>query len=262
MSEDLKVLIECDHRVLDERLFIDLRDLKTVRFPYPISNSNVEVRVNGYRLDTEDERLLGPYSYVSQSPEGISVNNIYDDEESVAPKTQKLVFNFTVSPDDLIQVSYTAPLGYCRKCFGTGLVYDYQIAPLGFTKVTGLTKLRQDCVKAIITSLGSNIFHPWVGTSIESIIGLKYSETLTLELKREFGNVLSNLRNIQIQQSTYQTVTPDELLASVDDITIAFADYDPTLLLIEIIITSGSGQTIAVSQAFKSTGSITGLIDA
>ena len=261
MSEEIKVLVECDHRVIDERLYIDLRDYQTIRFPYPIANSSISVRINGYEISTEEEKLYGPFSFCSLTNNGKIVNNVFDNEESVSPKTQKIVFNYPLNPNDLIEISYTSPLGYCQKCFGTGLVYDYEVTTYGFKKVTGLSKLRQDCLKALLTRIGSNIFHPWVGTSVESTIGEKYNSFLVLDLKREFGNVLSNLRKLQIQQSLYQKVTPEETLASVDDIQIAFADYDPTLLLIEVTVTSESGQTVAVAQAFKSTGSITGLID-
>lgn len=261
MSEDLKVLRECDHLVTDERIYLDARDLQTIRFPYPISNSNINVRVNGYLIT---DKINGPYSYASLDAYGRVQINLFTNEESVAPVTQKLVFNRPIKSDPLIEVSYTSPLGYCRKCFGTGLSYDYTILDdvSGFRMVTGISKLQQDCIKAILTVRGSNIFHTWAGTSIESIIGEKINPIVILDLKQEIGSVLNNLKRAQLEQSGYQEVTPEELLLSVDSISVAVAEYDPTLLLIEVDITSASGQSLAITQAFKSTGSISGLLNA
>jgi hypothetical protein len=263
LSEDLKVLIECDHRVSDESLSLDIRDFQTVRFPYPIANSDIKVRVNGY-LVSGSSILNGPFSYARLDANGQAQVNIFVNEESIAPVTQKLVFNRPLKSDNLIEISYTSPLGYCRKCFGTGLSYDYQVLDdgTGFKKVTGLSKLQQDCLKAILTVRGSNIFHTWAGTSVESTIGEKFNPLVILDLKQEIGSVLSNLKRAQIEQSDYQEVTDDELLDTVDSISVALADYDPTLLLIEIDITSASGRTLAITQAFKSTGSIYGLLNA
>ena len=260
MSEDLKVLIECDHRVLDERFFIDERDFRTVFFPYPIANSQLIVRINGYLIDP----LNSIHGYGSSNTVGGISINLFVDETSVSPRRQKLVFNLPQAADDIIEISYTSPAAYCQKCFGTGLVYDYQVKSdgSGFTKVTGISKLRQDCLKAILTVRASNPFHVWAGTSIESLVGEKYSEIALFELKREIGNVLNNLRNMQIRQSGYQTVTPDELLSSVDNISIIRDVYDPTLILIEVDVTSNSGQSVSITQAFRSTGSVSGLLNA
>lgn len=263
MSEDLKVLVECDHLVIDERLSLDVRDFQTVRFPYPIANSVIKVRVNGYLVSGQGI-ISGPFSYARVDAMGQVRVNLYTNEESVAPVTQKLVFNRPLKSDNLIELSYTSPLGYCRKCFGTGLSYDYEVLEdaSGFRKVTGLSKLQQDCLKAVLTVRGSNIFHTWAGTSVESVIGERYSTMMLLDLKQEIGTVLSGLKRSQLEQSGYQEVTADELLDTVDNISITVADYDPTLLLIEIDITSASGRTISVTQAFKSTGSISGLLNA
>ena len=260
MSEELKVLVECDHRVTDERLFIDTRDYQTIRFPYPIANSDIQIRLNGYLIQPTNPT----YGFSSTTPEGKVVINIFSDETSVEPKLQKLLFNFPLPSDSIVEVSYTSPLAYCRKCFGTSLVYDYQVNfdGTGFTKVSGLTKLRQDCLKAILTVRESNIFHPWAGTSIESLIGEKYNDVILFDLKREIGSVLSNLRKMQLKQASYQTVSPDETIQSIDNIYVAISSADPTILLIQVDITSASGQSVAVSQAFKSTGSITGLLNA
>lgn len=260
LSEDLKVLIECDHSVVDERISVDIRDCKTIRFPYPLSNRQVTVRINGYLIDP-----LNPlFGYATRDVNGNIVLNVYDDEASVAPKTQKLVFNRPISPDDIVEVSYSSPLAYCRKCFGTSLVFDYEVLSdgTGFRKVTGLSKLRQDCLKAVLTVSESNIFHPWAGTSIESLIGEKYSDVTLIDIKREIGSTLNGLKNLQISQATYQQLSSDEVLLSIDSISLYKSEYDPTIILIEIDITSGSGQQLSISQAFKSTGSISGLLNA
>lgn len=260
MSEDLKVLIECDHRVLDERFFIDERDFRTAFFSYPLANSKLVVRINGYLIDP----LNSIHGYGKINDQGGVVINLVVDETSVAPRRQKLIFNIPQAADDIIEISYTSPAAYCQKCFGTGLVYDYQVKPdgSGFTKVTGVSKLRQDCLKAILTVRESNPFHVWAGTSIESLVGEKYSEITIFELKREIGTVLSNLRNMQIRQSGYQKVTPDELLSTIDNISVVRDAFDPTLLLIEVDVTSNSGQSVSITQAFRSTGSVSGLLNA
>lgn len=258
MSEDLKVLVECDHRVIDERLFIDQRDFRTVFFPYPIATGHFQVRVNGYLI----EPLNYYHGYGTIDRNGNISLNLYVDENSVSPKRQKFIFNIPQAADDIIEVSYTSPASYCQKCFGTGLVYDYQVKMdgSGYKKVTGISKLRQDCLKSILTVRESNPFHTWVGTSIESLVGNKFNDIMLFDLKREIGSVLSNLREAQIKQSSYQTVTKEETLKSVDNISVIRDTVDPTLLLIEVDVTSLSGQTVSITQAFRSTGSISGLL--
>lgn len=260
MSSDLKVLVECDHQVTDERMYLDAADYRTIRFSYPIANNNVSVRVNGYLIDP----LHKLYGFASKDAQGKSVINLYPDELSVEPKKKKLVFNRVLGLDDLIELSYTSPLGYCRKCFGTSLVYDYQVKAngSGYSEVTGISKLRQDCLKAILTSRGSNVFHSWVGTTVDALVGNKLRASDLFDIQQDIGNSLNNLKRLQINQSSYQKVSNEELLQSIDSVLVSRDEYDPTLILINVQVTSASGQEVAISQAFKSTGTISGLLNA
>jgi hypothetical protein len=99
-------------------------------------------------------------------------------------------------------------------------------------------KLAQDILKIILTSVGSNKFFKWYGSTIGiRIIGnvLDASQTET-EAIRSIQNALSNLIALQKSQSKIQYVSAGEMIAVVRGITVLEDYTDPRLYEINVSI--------------------------
>ena len=104
--------------------------------------------------------------------------------------------------------------------------------------ITDSAKLRQDIIKIIITSLGSNIFHPWYGCAIgESTIGKNLPENIfEMEIQTSIEQSLSKLKTLQMAQSTGQKVSLAELIAEVGNIQAGRNPIDPRQINIAVTI--------------------------
>ena len=89
-------------------------------------------------------------------------------------------------------------------------------------------KLRQDLLKIILTSLGSNKFHPWYGCAVgENIIGKNLPQNLLEEdIRSSISQSLDNLKTLQLAQVSTQRVSLAEQIAEVGDINIGRSPAD------------------------------------
>ena len=93
--------------------------------------------------------------------------------------------------------------------------------------VTDTQKLRQDILKIIITTLGSNKFHPWYGCSVtDDVIGKNLPENmLKTEIQDSISTSIENLQKLQTHQLTTQKVSLAELINFIGSI-IAYRSPD------------------------------------
>lgn len=246
MSLDLQVIFSCDHKVIDEPYTIDHTDRRSVRIPFPITSNPITIKVNGYPVPPD--HLIYGYKVVP-------------DERSVEPnRLSKVLFRRDLPAiDDIIELTYHSPRIYCRKCFGTNLVFDYDYSKDGdLITVIDSSKLQQDGLKGIITDLGSNPFHTWAGTELKALVGAKASNDgfIIGAIKQSVQKALRQLKNLQLQQSDYQKVSDGETLSSIDTIEVVRDQYDPTLFNINISLISASGGTAVISQSLRLSGLI------
>ena len=91
------------------------------------------------------------------------------------------------------------------------------------------TKLAQECIKALVTPLGSNRFYSWYGNSLAStVIGQMMSNTLMeVEAERSISNTLNNVSLLQREQSKTQYVSAGETIAGIQNISVLQDDQDP-----------------------------------
>lgn len=263
MSDDLVCSVACDHRVIDQILVIN-PDGQTARFPVPIDSSSVSIRINGYLVDNLITDLsqvpqVGPVPLGSVTINLLSTFTISDDLDTKSPILQKVTFDHLIlAPDDIVEVSYTVVPAYCPKCFGTGQLYDYAYHPDGQVKlVSRLGKLEQDALKAILTNLTSNPFHPWIGTNLGDYVGEKLNiGFISAAAKATIGNALGVMKNTQNTQGQYQTLTPQEVLKRVVSISVTQDTIDPTEFLIEVVLQSQSGDLVSIAQSVQTTGTL------
>jgi len=170
MTIELKIEQSCVHLVVDEVCTIE-SDLKSLRTLRPISNSQVELKINGFLISdvmsiTNGFRLIrDPYAV--------------DNSRLIEFRSLRR------STDDILEVTYYTRPSECRRCHGLRIEQDYRYSDIDGSLITvnKESKLVQDLRKIILTSIGSNIFHLWYGTSIPDLIGSKISSASFVRAK-------------------------------------------------------------------------------
>jgi hypothetical protein len=141
----------------------------------------------------------------------------------------------------VIEVGYVTAAPYCLKCGGTNLVADYQLSSSGsWRRVHGLSKLIQRCLKLVLTSVCP--FYPALVCSLRNQIGKKGGSHFTSsDAAYSVSTVLANLKTIQTAQAQFQTLSPDEVLASVGSVTASADPNDPRVVGVSVALTARSG---------------------
>jgi hypothetical protein len=203
MSKDLKIEKICDHQIILEQVEIEA-DLKTIKIPRPISSKSVDLWINGFKIESSNIKFGW---------------NIEEDTSSIYTKRNKIVLHKKrKSVDDFFQLTYYVKKEMCPKCLGLGVINDISYSKLGkVLTVENEEKLLQEVKKGLITYLGSNPFHTWIGTEIYQLIGSKaYNlEVIKARIIQEISQYLEKYLDIQIQQSQYQDVTLREAFHSL-----------------------------------------------
>jgi len=114
----------------------------------------------------------------------------------------------------------------------------------------GNPKLIQDLLKIAITAAGSNPLQPWYGSLVsKTLIGSYLSSDIVISTAQsQLQNAIENLQNLQnLQVQSGQTVTPDEQISFINDISITRSTVDPRLFSVIIMVLSKSFGKVAAS---------------
>lgn len=109
-------------------------------------------------------------------------------------------------------------------------------------KVVDTEKLEQDILKICLTSVNANPLHPWYGSFLSrTVVGsAQYTNMLSQIAKTQLSTALDNLRQLQINQISYQRVSADEQLNAVSDISVIRNKINPMWYNVAIkVITKG-----------------------
>lgn len=136
----------------------------------------------------------------------------------------------------------------CPKCRGANEYYDlaWNIGLGEPDYVEDLTLLMELTLKAVLTQVGDNMFHPNYGTSIMgSIANLKTIETVARTLETEIAKALAALYLRQQQQIQLgQEMSDDELINRIDKVETVVRD--PRTLNVEVIVVAESGRETSI----------------
>jgi hypothetical protein len=120
---------------------------------------------------------------------------------------------------------------------------DLVIANSDFAIVQGNDKLVQDLLKIALTEAGGNVLNPWYGTLIsKSLIGSVLQNDILLSVAQtQLQNAIENLKKLQnLQVASGQSVSPDEQIAFIQNISITQSPFDPRLYQTTINVLSRS----------------------
>lgn len=234
-TKDIRIQNLCDHRLLFEKSVLDT-DLRTLVPTYPMGS------VRG--LEVLRFGLVFPKSKYSIKR---VVNSIY----GLGFITLQLN-ELDPYPEPLYELSYTAIKAYCPKCRGTGYVDDIALdSSNAVATVTGAFLLIQSVEKAIVTTKGSNPYYSWIGSGLLKLVGTKITDfaALSQEIESSVRSSLENLKNKQLKhQELNPLVSSDEVLGTIEKVTVYESDDDPTLIQIYVQYTSQSGNPYEYGQ--------------
>lgn len=254
MTFDIKALTVCDHLVRREQYLVDPNDYQILksrmhpedRIERPIANPKTELRRNGWVIPVDHPK----YGY-----------SLVNDPNSVAPERKKMVLlnRPAKSLTDVYELNYYVNAGNCRKCTSLRILTDMSLGPTGkINTVEFEDKLLQHLYKYVLTVIHSNPFHPWLGTSLISLIGSKISKPSLIisQINREVNDTLVNLKKMQTNQLRYQSAYMDtrELLLRILSVSTTQNRQDPTLFDIQIVVQTIAGSSIEFQRRLRIPG--------
>jgi phage baseplate assembly protein W len=167
-----------------------------------------------------------------------------------------LIFSKTLTPEGLLEISYTTPKHSCRRCNSTGVENDLRWDEQGFIeRVEGSNLLYQMVAKAVLTKVGSNPYHLKYGSNAFNLIGGKSNLGAATALRESVRQALTNLQRQQQLQKRLQTLSLEETLLQVEAINVSQIGDDATALVCNIIVRSASGTPVSVNLVFSVPGS-------
>lgn len=242
MSYDLKLPALCDHRIYWEIGLLDT-DLRSLRVSKPIIASKLTVRMSG-NIVPESQYIL-VYDVDYQAPVGDTRRKIYFKQELKAS-------------DDFFEIKYITDALNCPKCAGMKGLDDIQYSNLGTFKLArDEYLLMQNVEKYVVTEIGSNIFHNWIGSGLIDLIGSRIMDPNYLKSKitQEINATLSKFKKMQQEYiTTGRPVSDGEMLDTVDMVSVTPYNDDPTVLEVVVTVTALSGKSVDFTQYLQFKG--------
>jgi phage baseplate assembly protein W len=114
--------------------------------------------------------------------------------------------------------------------------------------------LYQSCLKVLLTDLRSNIYFPWYGSTLNSLIGSKVVAGSVVGIRQSVGNALTMFQNLQTVQAKYQRITAKERLFAVDYIDVIPSPDNPTAFLLDVGVRNFSNEAVNISIVYTAPG--------
>ena len=237
MSHDYKIQNKCDHFINWEGVTLQ-SDRRTLYLSYPLgAASSLSLRMNNIVLNK-----VSYYTVKTQSNLAIGIFS----------KTYILFNNPTKLYNPLIEAKYTTQSNFCPKCAGINFLDDITYGPdKDVVLAQDEVLLIQTLEKFIVTEINSNPYHPWVGTSIESLIGTKITDTnyLKTNIYNNVKKAVDDLKRIQAQYSkSGRPTTSGELFGDLIAIDVVPSTADPSTILVTVKFTAQSGRVLLFEQ--------------
>ena len=167
-----------------------------------------------------------------------------------------VVFDSPVSQGTYFTVTYPVAPNLCLRCLTTEIENDYRFDVQGAARlVENENLLYQSCLKIILTELRSNVYFPWYGSNLSSLIGSKVLGGTAAGIRQSVSQALSTFQNLQNSQAKYQTITAKERLFSVDNIAVMQSPNNPTMFFIEVDVRNYSSEQVSITIAYTTPNS-------
>ena len=162
-----------------------------------------------------------------------------------------LLFSKELSPEGLLEISYTTPKEYCRRCNSTGVENDIRWGDDGqLGRLTGTDLLYQNVAKTILTEIGSNPYHRFYGSNALTLVGRKVNSGTAMALRESVTQALNKIIDIQRLQKQVQELSPEEKLLGIESVRVEQISGDATSILCNVVVRSGAGRPVSVNVVF------------
>ena len=118
---------------------------------------------------------------------------------------------------------------------------DIVFSPEGeLQTVDGLEKLKQEVAKVLLTEIGSNVYHPWYGSTLtDDVVGFATDVRITTRnSEATINEALENIAALQVQQRSFQRVTPQESIGAIKEVKVVKDPADPRSWLVSVTVLS------------------------
>jgi len=173
-----------------------------------------------------------------------------------------------VSGNPMLSVSYVTSQNRCIRCRGSGVENDYRFTttaslatntqpsrPAGSVyMVKNEDLLYQAALKIVLTTRGSNPFHPAYGSTVLSRIGSKAVTATAAAINQDVRRALRTLQDTQTSQARYQPVTARERLYAVQSVEVTPDQYDPTVYYVAVTVQNASTAPISLNIVYATSG--------
>lgn len=181
--------------------------------------------------------------------------NAVNPQDTVDSLGYYIGFDQPVKQGMYFTVTYPVAPYHCLRCLTTEVENDYRFDAQGNAlMVENENLLYQSCLKILLTELKSNIYFPWYGSSLTSLIGGKVLGGSQAGIRQSVSNALNTFQNLQNTQSKYQRITARERLFAVDNVSVTPSPNDPTTFLIEVSVRNYSNEPVSISIVYTAPG--------
>lgn len=167
--------------------------------------------------------------------------------------TGERVVQFTsqIQNNPIFKVSYTADPRQCLRCSATRVENDwaFDISGQAFL-IENEDLLHQAAVKIVFTEKGSNIYHPFYGTTITQQIGNKAINSVANAINEDVRRALVKMQNLQRAQSRFQEVSFKEMLLSIDSVRTTQDPNNLTAFNVDVSLRNASNEPITLTVFF------------
>lgn len=167
-----------------------------------------------------------------------------------------ILFSKELSPEGLLEISYTTPKEHCRRCNSTGVENDIRWGDDGqLGRLTRTDLLYQNVAKTILTEIGSNPYHRFYGSNALTLVGRKVNSGTAMSLRESVTQALNKIIDIQRLQKQVQELSPEEKLLGIESVRVEQMRGDATSILCNVVVRSGAGRPVSVNVVFAVPGS-------
>lgn len=214
------------------------------------------VQLSGTALEALGfDQQSGDKGKVVVPPWRLYSRNAVNPQDAVDSLGYYIGFDTPVKQGMYFTVTYPVAPYHCLRCLTTEVENDYRFDSLGNTlMVENENLLYQSCLKVLLTELRSNIYFPWYGSTLNSLIGSKVVAGSVVGIRQSVGNALTMFQNLQTVQAKYQRITAKERLFAVDYIDVIPSPDNPTAFLLDVGVRNFSNEAVNISIVYTAPG--------
>lgn len=181
--------------------------------------------------------------------------NAVNPEDAVDSLGYYIGFDTPVAQNPYFTVTYTVAPNLCLRCLTTEVENDYRFDAQGAAlMVRDENLLYQSVLKYLLTEIRSNVYHPWYGSTLTTLIGTKVLGGTGAGIRQSVTTALTSFKALQDAQAKYQRITAKERLFAVDNIAVAQSPADPTVFLVQVSVRNYANEPVDITIAYAAPG--------